>query len=377
MSDETETIPQLGVVASDPVGKASSSNENKEQEEQPKLPPICKHWARSGSCLYHSKGRCKFRHPEECVPKVQPRERHRSKGGRLQTRNDCRVIRFRAFIASHFGPDNPLTAQRVLDVAGGKGELGFQMAQLCHVESVHVVDPRSLKLGHYQMRWRRGFYHTSAKVLYDEIVDPKPTEDTPPEEKDVGHLRCLFSSELWVTKQEGENGDGASKKSKRSTEEQFQQNCYRAQAWTWPPKGNDNEHCAEYSAPEEKDDEEDKDGSEKNFVLPTFDHASDIVRKATLIVGMHPDQAVDAIVDAALALNVSFFVVPCCTYSHEFPHRRTTEGKQVTKYDELLDYLQAKSPDIQRTVLPFEGKNICLYRVVVKDNQEEQEEHKD
>ena len=41
-----------------------------------------------------------------------------------------------------------------------------------------------------------------------------------------------------------------------------------------------------------------------------------------------------------------------------------TNTKLVTTYEELVDYLQAKSPDIQRHVLPFEGRNICLYRVV-------------
>ena len=79
---------------------------------------------------------------------------------------------------------------------------------------------------------------------------------------------------------------------------------------------------------------------------------------------MKTHAAVDAIVDAALHLDISFFVVPCCTYSAEFPFRKTVRGeKTITTYDELLDYLQAKSSDIQRTTLPFEGKNICLYRV--------------
>jgi len=136
---------------------------------------------------------------------------------------------------------------------------------------------------------------------------------------------------------------------------------------------------------------------------------------------MHPDQAVDAIIDAALYQNISFFVVPCCVFSCEFPNRRipiitttttttnsngdnnnddddngrkntivttptgtmqtgipptstntttktttkTTRTKLVTTYDELLQYLENKSPDIQRHVLPFEGRNVCLYRVVV------------
>jgi hypothetical protein len=100
--------------------------------------------------------------------------------------------------------------------------------------------------------------------------------------------------------------------------------------------------------------------------LPTWEYASAITQQCSLIVGMHPDQAVDAIVDAALALQISFFVIPCCIYSAEFPHRRTPSGSPVKNYDDLLDYLQAKSPHtIQRATLPFDGKNICLYQIVV------------
>ena len=80
---------------------------------------------------------------------------------------------------------------------------------------------------------------------------------------------------------------------------------------------------------------------------------------------MHPDQAVDAIVDAALSLNVSFFAVPCCVHSSEFPNRKLGGAKGVvSNYDELLDYLCDKDDSIKRAVLPFEGKNVCLYRVV-------------
>ena len=86
-------------------------------------------------------------------------------------------------------------------------------------------------------------------------------------------------------------------------------------------------------------------------------------QEATLIVGMHPDQAVDAIVDAALHLGVPFFVVPCCVYAQDFPHRRGPGGGPVTTHAELLDYLQAKAPDIRRAHLPFAGQNVCLYRL--------------
>jgi len=45
-----------------------------------------------------------------------------------------------------------------------------------------------------------------------------------------------------------------------------------------------------------------------------------------LAVGMHPDQATEPIIDAALALGKPFAVVPCCVFPDLFPHRRTRTG---------------------------------------------------
>ena len=44
--------------------------------------------------------------------------------------------------------------------------------------------------------------------------------------------------------------------------------------------------------------------------------------RCALVVGLHPDEATDAIVDAALAAGKPFAVVPCCVFPSLFPHRR-------------------------------------------------------
>jgi hypothetical protein len=347
-------------------------------------PPLCKHWAKFKECLYHSRGKCKFSHPDSIVPKSI--QRHRTQGGRLQTRNDARVAQFRHFMATQLSASNnnnnsitntPITINtafegaRVLDVAGGKGELAYQLIHLCGVESCHVVDPRSLSLGRFQQRRQRGFYHRSI-FLHPEIVSQRDDE-----EQDVGHLRCLFTADLWKM-----HGDD-------KQEINFRESNGRAtEAWTWPPprgEGNkcscsgrnyptlsassaDEDSCCDdhHDDNDDNDRDDEVDPSHPQTRFPTFDVASSITQSATLIVGMHPDQAVGAIVDAALHLNISFFVVPCCTYSAEFPQRKTVPlgDRTVKTYDELLDYLQAKSEHIQRATLPFEGKNICLFRVV-------------
>lgn len=358
-------------------------------------PPLCKHWARSKVCLYHNGGRCKFSHPSDYEVPIHvatssnnKNHRHRSTGGRLQTRNDTRVAKFRSFIASHEKID--LSKCNILDVAGGKGELSFQLLNLSNALTCHVIDPRPLSLSRFQKRLKRGFYHRSASVLGSMHDIARQRDDGP--ERPVGHLRCFFRDELWKTEQghTSSNDKNENDDNNRSTNHQiFESNCHKTQNWTWPPVGGNNEHtycnsnnCGHHQEEDENDEHFTTIIPQKTEETLTYERAFSTVKKANLIVGMHPDQAVDAIVDAALYLNISFFVVPCCTYSREFPHRRLNTGntvsadnaninnnnnninKRVTTYSDLLEYLQAKSPDIQRHVLPFEGKNVCLYRIV-------------
>jgi hypothetical protein len=88
-----------------------------------------------------------------------------------------------------------------------------------------------------------------------------------------------------------------------------------------------------------------------------------LVRDASLLVGMHPDEATDAIIDVALQLDKPFVVVPCCVFGQTFPHRRKPDGGRVVSFEDLVEYLLAKSPDIQRAFLPIDGKNMVLYRL--------------
>ena len=87
-----------------------------------------------------------------------------------------------------------------------------------------------------------------------------------------------------------------------------------------------------------------------------------LVAGCSLIVGLHPDEATDAIVDLALRFNKPFAVVPCCVFTRLFPERRTKIGDPVSRYEDLLDYLSNKAPDsIIMTTLPFRGRRRCLY----------------
>jgi hypothetical protein len=92
--------------------------------------------------------------------------------------------------------------------------------------------------------------------------------------------------------------------------------------------------------------------------------AGRLLTKCDVLVGMHPDQATETIVDTALALNKPFAVVPCCVFPNEFPDRKNSgNGKQVRTYVEFLEYLKRKDPEIQVAYLPFQGRSRVLYKL--------------
>lgn len=86
-----------------------------------------------------------------------------------------------------------------------------------------------------------------------------------------------------------------------------------------------------------------------------------LFRDCSIILGMHPDEATEAIVDAALANKKPFAIVPCCVMSRLFPDRKCRDGTPVATYEAFVTYLMEKHPRIQTAFLPFDGRNQVLY----------------
>eukprot|EP00927_Polykrikos_kofoidii_P085710 TRINITY_DN938_c0_g1_i2.p1 TRINITY_DN938_c0_g1~~TRINITY_DN938_c0_g1_i2.p1 ORF type:complete len:619 (-),score=99.31 TRINITY_DN938_c0_g1_i2:571-2391(-) len=80
-----------------------------------------------------------------------------------------------------------------------------------------------------------------------------------------------------------------------------------------------------------------------------------------VIVGLHSDQATGSVVDLALAFGRPFAVIPCCTFADDFPERRLTDGRPVRTYDDLVAWLQARSPSSEKAFLGFHGKNLVVF----------------
>jgi len=109
--------------------------------------------------------------------------------------------------------------------------------------------------------------------------------------------------------------------------------------------------------------------------LDTPNQHKELFNNSSILIGLHPDQATEIIVDLALKLNKPFAIIPCCVFANDFPHRKLKRKKTgnieddneyeeipVSSYEQFIEYLCAKDKAIQKTFLPFEGKNLLLYK---------------
>lgn len=95
------------------------------------------------------------------------------------------------------------------------------------------------------------------------------------------------------------------------------------------------------------------------YFLPN-DECRKLVQESSCVVGLHPDECTEDLLDAALALDKPVAIVPCCVYACLRPDRRLANGTPVRTYDEFIDYLMQKDGRIRKTKLPFKGRNQAL-----------------
>jgi len=96
---------------------------------------------------------------------------------------------------------------------------------------------------------------------------------------------------------------------------------------------------------------------------PDFLEAQDIpLTSVKLIVGLHPDEATEPIVETALTLDLPFAVIPCCVFAASFPLRRLKDGSSPSSYEDFLVYLKEKDSRIVEERLSFLGKNTVLFK---------------
>ena len=216
-----------------------------------------------------------------------------------------RFIAFAEFIIQKFH----LTSQSlVLDVAGGRGDLCFELSALRNIPCTSV-DPRGRKLNKKQHRYlkertRNEHDNKRSNTTTNEITNGND------------HVNGSNHS-----REEFEKGDNYTIVAEEKKEEPLS------------PWGQ-HLSCLFHS----------------NF----FDNEQskmDLLPKISLIVGLHPDEATEHIIDCCLAKGIPFAVAPCCVFQ--------LEGKRMS-FRDWCDYLQSKHGDIRREYMDCGGKNLVL-----------------
>ena len=233
-----------------------------------------------------------------------------NRGGnpRGRDRNTSRSRVFRQWLERTIGIERLREGAGVMDVAGGKGELSFELKTYGCIEST-IVDPRPMDIVRMMkgltamsiQRMRRNAYHSWVPnrdmPLALAVNLPLP-----------GHIRAWF-----------------------------------------PPKNSkqSNEKIALYYNEEVATSDLEVEKLEK------------LCRDCSCCIGMHSDQATEAIVDFGIASGKPYAVVPCCVFPEMFQERVLPSGHRVRTYDQFIEYLLAKGAKMQ--VLDFPGRNIVIY----------------
>ena len=154
-------------------------------------PPTCKHWRYLGRCSYGDK--CFYTHDAESYELWKSegdKTRKRGPRGKLRVRNKSRAFAFRRFLIDTFGSELLQQGTGVLDVAGGKGELSFELVNLNGIPTT-VVDPRVSDLQEYRDKWDKGLYTRNRFwQTYSPSYDPERTPQDP------NHVHAFFENPL-------------------------------------------------------------------------------------------------------------------------------------------------------------------------------------
>jgi Zinc finger C-x8-C-x5-C-x3-H type (and similar)/RNA-binding, Nab2-type zinc finger len=363
--------------------------------------PDCKHWMRSGTCTFGAK--CKFAHRDEKRNSL-PSSTESKRANRKRfpnTRNNFTTRFFRHFLIDLFGVELLRAGSGVLDVAGGKGHLSFELTRINDINAT-LLDPRVPSYERVAQKIDRGYYARNPTFAeYDRVVDVERSKHRVP-----GHIRFFFDDDfldcLQIGNNDNSNDDDDFKRSDCAAAKFFRcvaksieselvwskrglisnplvaerlrdpsvsgaerAELYMTSADDGIRAGSNVDIYRAHKMNASEDDKDNGDGDDQEE-LDGWLALKKQMLECSAVVGLHPDQAAGAIVDFALAHGKPFALVPCCVYSRQFRKRQlidpeTGAKRQVTSYNDLLDYLQSKHPDIRRSRLPFEGKNIALF----------------
>lgn len=299
---------------------------------------VCRHFVRAGQCLYGDA--CAFVHPtspvlpvpaqlDSLLPWDDPSTTNSAPAKRERRRRPDKhaaTAAFRRFLVDTFTTAGLAHGAGVLDVAGGAGVLSYELVNLNGVRCT-IVDPRKPK---FEAAVRR-VAHRKAQLTQAPSLqhyDPASSNSSP---SATGDKFPAWSSE-WFGRWLFEDGVERPPEARRDT---------------WLEKlSADGSACIP---------------TDEQAHILTGEQLNRVMSECSVVIGLHPDSATEAIVDYALSCGKPFAVVPCCVFCKLFPGRRAPDGQAVRSYAQFVDYLQAKSPSIQRKELDFAGRNVVLW----------------
>lgn len=332
------------------------------------LPYPCLEWRKTqGNCKYGTN--CKFLHPEldlsidTEIPRKNRSKNAAGKPKRIKKKNARRNKIFCYWLVNEFGLNKE--SGEILDIAGGQGEVSFILKNIFQISST-IIDPREqIDYSKFKVKFKCGNYHS--KEMNKNVEDIQNSIIEYP-----SHIKLFFKPILWECVLDIEEETclpenyekdyktylNFRKNSNEYSKIQFFENLIIQAKNCWNSKTllNSTKEINIICETNEKKTNFD----DSNEIKDTFDVIYDLFNNFSCIIGMHPDQATEAIVDFAILFNKSFAVVPCCVCSKQFS-KRMYDGKLVKNYDDLINHLLSKSPKIQKTTLPFPGKNTVLY----------------
>eukprot|EP00571_Detonula_confervacea_P015906 CAMPEP_0172302942 /NCGR_PEP_ID=MMETSP1058-20130122/4580_1 /TAXON_ID=83371 /ORGANISM="Detonula confervacea, Strain CCMP 353" /LENGTH=441 /DNA_ID=CAMNT_0013013611 /DNA_START=86 /DNA_END=1411 /DNA_ORIENTATION=- len=343
-------------------------------------PPPCRHWKRLGRCPAKEMAMCAFLHDDDERGTSTSLDKQRWGGKRHFVRNQHKNSVFRIFLMQTYGMDYMINndAARdgvILDVAGGKGELSFELVNLTGAKDCVVVDPRPLNLGLVEAKWEKGLFEPKRTGVFSKWYPAceEGCKDRKP--RSPRHLRCFFDSGSFL---EFVNAKECSEIER--TNVQFGNEMERAKRIVWTAKGLQHEDGASYneenahdgdstaaqqSGSDRKDSINNEETNTKSETIVDPTEARSILQKCHLMVGFHPDQAAGEIIEFAMTQNIPWCIVPCCVYSNTFSQRKLKDGTKVTSYDHLVRWLCERDPRARTATLDLEGKNTVVYTLPI------------
>lgn len=344
------------------------------------LKPICPFYAKNKYCGYYDS--CFYRHDESIFDKknnilVTEHSNKNNIHKKRKKRNQNFATKFKNWLVENYGMSN-LAQSNVLDIAGGKGDLSFELLHLVGVKSSTVIDPRIVNVNDVYQKLCAGKYVTNAlyhkyinksilqkliilkqeknlktscesskdfmdhmdkidinkiqhlKMFFNQktidwydnmLLLSSPTDDNV--NNDLNKFKVMFDSFLKEIENKilvGETGKIYDYKKGVSKDQMvLNNNC----------KGLKSSAC--HFLPN------------KQLIMGIVNYvdAFHVMKKCDLIVGLHCDGAAESIIDFALKYSIKFAIIPCCTCSKDFPNRKIN-GNLVKSYNDLLLYLKSK-----------------------------------